>query len=213
MLLSIVAAAVGGVIFDSHRILGPLLVVIGIVGALYMYLSSEASQGKNEEFFDTTAQMLSVAGLGNPYTKQISVRLSKGGGYKDILSDLDKAMEIDPNDMDALALYVPVSALELSFERHIADERWKPDEKRLSALLARADTGILGGKHLSQLYAGKGMLLDIAGDHSQARTLFRESGRGRSDPYWRPAMTISSLRVVAAIVATTTQIGRKVVII
>jgi hypothetical protein len=142
VLLSIVAAAVGGVIIDPHRILGLLLVVLGIAGAMYMYLSSEASQGKNEEFFETTATMLSLAGLGNPYTEQIRIRLSKGGRYKDIVSDLDKALEIDPNDMDALALYVTVSALELSLERHLAGERWKPDGKRLSRLLARADTDI-----------------------------------------------------------------------
>ncbi len=191
VLLSIVAAAVGGAILDSHRTFGPLLVVIGILGAMYMYLASEDSQGKNEEFFETTAQLLSMAGLGNPYTQQVRIRLSKGGRYKDVLSDLDKALEIDPNDVDALALYVPISALELSFERHIAGETWKLDGKRLSGLLARADKGILCGKHLSQLYAGKGMLLDIAGNHSEARTLFRESGHGQSNPYWRLAMSTS----------------------
>jgi len=191
VLISILAAAVGGVIIDSHRIFGFLLVAVGIVGAMYMYLSSEVSQGENEEFFEIAAQMLSVAGLGNPYTKQIKIWLSKGGTYKDILSDLDKALEIDPSDMDALALYVPISALDLSLERHLAGERWKRDEKRLRALLARADVGILSGRNLSQFYAGKGVLLDIAGEHSQAQALFRESGRGSSVPYWRLALSTS----------------------
>lgn len=191
VLLSIVAAAVGGVIIERHRRLGALLLLLGILGAMYIYLSSEASQGKNEEFFETTATMLSLAGLGNPYTKQIRSRLSKGGRYKDIVSDLEKALEIDPDDMDALALYVPVCALELCPERHIAGEGWKPDEKRLSTLLSRSDKGILSGKHLPEMYAGKGMLLDIKGHHSQARAVFRESGRGRLDPYWRLAVSTS----------------------
>jgi tetratricopeptide (TPR) repeat protein len=191
VLLSILAAAAGGIIIDSHRIVGTLLIAIGIVGAMYMYLSSEASQGKNEEFFETTAQMLSVAGLGNPYTKQIYLRLAKGGGYKNILADLEMALAVDPSDTDALTLYMQVSAIELSFERHLAGKQWKPDKHRLKTLLEHADRGILSGKHLTELRSAKGILLDIAGEHAQARTQFKESGRNTSDAYWRLAISTS----------------------
>ena len=84
--LSIVAAAVGGVTIEAHPGLGTLLVVVGVGGAMYMYLSSQTTQVKNEAFFDMTATMLSSGGLGNPYTAQIMVRLQRVGAIRMLLS-------------------------------------------------------------------------------------------------------------------------------
>jgi hypothetical protein len=118
VIASVLLGAAGGLIFADHPYWGSVLLLAGVVGAVYTYLSSERTQAENEDFFDATAKLMFGSGAGNPYTERITQRTTRPGHYQDIFADLDKALSIDPNDADALSLYCISAALHLCF-RHL----------------------------------------------------------------------------------------------
>jgi len=182
---SIVAAVVGGLIFADHPIVGLILVVFGVAGAIFMYLASEKSQDHNDEVFDTTARLMFGAGAGNLYTKLILKRVSKVGKHDNVIEDLEKALDLDPNDAEALALYAMVAVLHLSFRHLISGGKAPSIREECQKLDVMIERGIATGLCLEQFYSAKGMMLDIVGAHSTARVYFRQAGQLRSDPYWR----------------------------
>jgi tetratricopeptide (TPR) repeat protein len=187
IVISVLAAAAGGVIFDDHKTLGLTLIFIGVIGSVYLFLDSEANQAKSDRFADTTARILALSGAGNPYTQMIEEDLAKPGKYRNILEALDKALEIDPNDVNALAQYVTISALHLSFANQVAPG----SVTELNALFAktaeRIDRGLKIGHERFQFCAAKGILLDEIGKHAEARQWFDEVGKVQSFPFpfWR----------------------------
>jgi ABC-type Mn2+/Zn2+ transport system permease subunit len=125
VIASVVLGAAGGLIFADHPYWGSVLIVAGVAGAVYMYLSSERTQAENEDFFDATAKLMFGSGAGNPYTERIKQRTTKPGHSQNIFADLDKALSIDPNDADALSLYCISAVLHLCF-RHLVSSSNDP---------------------------------------------------------------------------------------
>jgi hypothetical protein len=50
VIASVALGAAGGLIFADHPYWGSVLIVAGVAGAVYMYLSSERTQAENEDF-------------------------------------------------------------------------------------------------------------------------------------------------------------------
>lgn len=185
VLLGLILSAVGGVIVGNHPVLGGLLIVLGIFVAAYSYLSSERQQSENEKYFDALARILFGTGIGNPYTQMVKEEFERGGTYKDVLPRLNKALEIDPYDSDALAWYVRFASLHISFSHRLGRQNTQPYRDELRKVISCIEQGIQTGKNLTVFYSAKGILLDEAGKHSQARSWYIRAGGLRSDPYWR----------------------------
>lgn len=180
---SVLAGAIGGLMFDSHRYVAVLLIAAGIVGTLFAYLSSEGKQDEEDAFAEATARLLVGLGAGNPSTILVKNLLLKGAPRHEVLSRLEKALGIDPNDADALLIYVTVSALDLSLERSIAPGNELTNLKRHQRAMELVGRGISCGKHLSSFFALKGMLLDEIRRHDDARQCYLRSRNLRSDPF------------------------------
>jgi len=116
IVLSILAAAIGGLIFDAHRSLALPLIVAGLAGSIYLFFWSEVSQRRTDRFSDATAKLLSISGAGNPYVQMMDEAVSRTGKHDHALEVLDKAIFQNPNDIDSLAKYVTISALHISLE-------------------------------------------------------------------------------------------------
>jgi|GEM_PF-7051756 len=187
IVLSFFAAAIGGVIFDDHKRLGIILIIIGLAGSIYLWFSSERSQRKTDHFSDTTAKLLSLAGVGNPYTQMIEDDLAKGGTHNHVLDALDKALEIDANDVKALAQYVIISALHISLDNHVSPGSISPHARQFLKTSERIERGLKTSEHRYEFLVAKGILLDEIGKHSEARHWFREVGEIQPFPFpfWR----------------------------
>src|SRR6185437_11038714 len=90
VILSFLSGAVGGLIYETHQTLSIILITAGLIGAIYVYISSDTKQSKSDEFQDMTAKLLFGVGIENPYTKLVEDKLAKGGTHKDVLMQLDK---------------------------------------------------------------------------------------------------------------------------
>jgi tetratricopeptide (TPR) repeat protein len=101
------------------------------------------------------------------------------------LTQLDKALEIAPNDADALAPYAMIAALDLSLRHSIAPNDPLAASTSYRKTMAITERGISTGKHLSEFYSAKGVLLDVVSRHHEARSWYGEAAKQRSDPYWR----------------------------
>jgi tetratricopeptide (TPR) repeat protein len=165
--------------------LGGALIVAGLVGTIYVFLDSDEKQRKTDEFAETTALLLTGVGLENPYTKIIQKELLKGGTHNYFLSKLDRVLAVTPNDVDALYLYSIISALGLSLQQRLEPDVSLAGSAPYRHTVSIVDRGIRMGKSLSGFYSAKGILLDIAKNHRQAREWYGKSGNLRTDPYWR----------------------------
>lgn len=191
VIASVVLGAAGGLIFADHPYWGSVLIVAGVAGAVYMYLSSERTQAENENFFDATSKLMFGSGAGNPYTERIKQRITKSGDYPNVFDDLDKALSIDPNDADALSYYCISAALHLSFRGLASSSNDPAVSKECDRLDHLIERGITTGKRPSDFYSAKGMVLDARGMHKEAREYYARAGELRGDPYWRLMMSTS----------------------
>ena len=191
VIVCVVASAIGGVIYDSHRRMAIALIVAGIGGAAYAYISSDKKQTQTDLLENITARLLFGAGFENPYSKLAESMLAKGGTHKEILAYLEQAFTVVPNDAYALAYYSIIAALYLCSRGIVGHRDARPDSPWFRKTASVIERGIATGKRLSDFYASRGMLLDVAGQHHEARRWFDKAGRLRSDPYWRLLKCVS----------------------
>jgi tetratricopeptide (TPR) repeat protein len=113
--------------------------------------------------------------------------LAKGGTHNHVLDSLDKALEIDPNDVKALAQYVIISALHLSFSNRVAPGSVSAHASEYLKTSERIERGLKKGEQLYKFFVARGILLDEIGKHSEARHWFREVGKIQPFifPFWR----------------------------
>lgn len=183
VVFSIIAAVCGGVLIDKIPTLGWPLSVFGAIGAIYMYWSSEKSKKDSDDLFEATSQLLINSGNGNPYTQLVMNKLSTPGGYAEAAYDLEKALEADPNDPDALALYAQIGAIHYSLRVLVAAPIKSgkfPDPKKIEGVIER---GLKTGSRLAEFYCARGIMLDVVGRGAEARHYFFEGEQ--LQPGWR----------------------------
>jgi hypothetical protein len=156
VIVSMFAAAIGGLLFDKHPIIGSFLIAAGLVGSIYVYWSSECSQDCNEELMRPTAQLMFDSGAGSVYTKLIREKMQKPGGHKNAKRDLEKALNALPDDPDALFLYAISEALRYSF-RALHFRQDDAYRRRIQSVIER---GLRTGRYVPEFYAAQGILLD-----------------------------------------------------
>ncbi len=185
IIASIVSGVAGRLLFSTNKVIGTALIVAGLVGAIWTYFSSQKRRVYDDELFDEIAKLLATNGVGNPYTKIIERRLSKVGTHKNVFAPLDKALEINPNDSDALALYVLIAASHISLQRLIVPENDPAYKKATDKLKRMIEHGIKLGKRLAEFYQAKGVLSDVMGKHKEARSCFLKAAQLQPGPFWR----------------------------
>ena len=187
IVLSFIAAAAGGIIFNSNKGVGTTFIVIGVMGSLYLFFDSELKQTNSDRLADTTARILALSGAGNPYTKMIEEDLARTRAPRNILEALDKALEINPNDVNALARYVTISALHLSFDSNVAPGSVSEVNARYLKTTNRIEQGLSIGQRRYEFCVAKGILLDEIGRHIEARQWFDEVSKAQpfDFPFWR----------------------------
>jgi tetratricopeptide (TPR) repeat protein len=182
--LSFVAGAVGGVIIGSHPVSGVVLLIGGLIGTVYSFWSSETRQDESDLMQGTMAELFIASGAGNSYTKLVYRKLSRGG-VQYVISDLERALELDPRDADALALYVKIGVLQL-WLRTVSDIRSRPpaysDPDRLRQMIQR---GFDTGERPADFFCAMGGLLDASKRCAEARECFRRGSELDPNPYWR----------------------------
>ena len=123
------------------------------------------------------------SGAGNPYTQLVMNKLSTPGGYAEAANDLEKALEANPNDPDALALYAQIGAIHYSL-RVVVGAPIKPgrfpDPTKIEQAIER---GLKTGSRLAELYCARGIMLDLAGRGAEARDYFYQGEQ--LQPGWR----------------------------
>lgn len=73
--ISAVLGGIGALIFNWYHLFGGLLIVLGVVGALYSLRKSEATAKEYEDFIESQAFLIAKGGLGNTFTQSVKKEL------------------------------------------------------------------------------------------------------------------------------------------
>jgi tetratricopeptide (TPR) repeat protein len=185
--------ALGGIIAGVPLPINIVFIIIGIFGSLYSLSRSNAKEKEIDDILEVQATLLSNAGLGNIYVKAFEAELRKTGSCKKASKILTKALEINPNDKDAMLYLSTVNALNLSFQQWVGDKKSARYEQIFSntKMLAEKGIGLFPKEH--RFHDVLGIILDIEGKHDEARKEFLRSSKFRTDPYWRKLLSTSWL--------------------
>jgi len=169
------------------------LVILGTGGSLYSLCKSNTRDQDADYLLEAQAKLFANAGLGNIYTKAFEEKLRKTGSCENASEILTKALEIDPNDKDAMIMLSSIYALDISFRQWADGKRDDTFRKTLSNVKNLAKRGIKLFPNEFSFYESLGMLLDAEGRHQDAQKEFYKSGKLRDDPFWRLPLSTSLL--------------------
>ena len=190
--LCLILGGLGSLLFGFYPIFASLLIIIGILGSLFSYLSSESRNQQLDSIIEIQATLLARHGLGNTYTEIFKKELFKTGSVKKGRDLLIKALEVNPNDIDALELLAMSLALNLSFFQWIGKNK---DSVKLQRDLSYAKSLAHKGLSIDPKRYGfldiLGILYDFDGNHAEARKQFIKSSKLRDDPYGHLFMATS----------------------
>ena len=183
-----ILGGVGSIISGLSPMLGGILTIFGVMASLYSYYSTEFQNQDLKSLIETQALLFAQEGFGNVYSQEFLKKLMKTGTVKGGFSLLEKALDINPNDKDALMFFSSSLALQLSYHTWLGEDVKSPSDEFkkqfiIAKTLAQRGLKLYPKEHL--FLDTLGILLDTKGDHEKARDVFRRSGRQRPDPYWR----------------------------
>lgn len=165
---------------------------MGILGSLFSLLTSESRNQELDYIVEAQATLLAQHGIGNVYTQAFKNELFKTGSVKRGLRLLEKALYVDPSDMDALSLISSSISLYLSLQQWVgvtADSSNFKNTFSHAQNLAKRGVKLYPQNHT--FWDTLGILSDLEGKHKKARQCFIRSGKLRNDPYWRLLLATS----------------------
>jgi tetratricopeptide (TPR) repeat protein len=190
--LIFILGGLGSIIFGIYPVIGSVLVMLAAIGSAFSYLSAESQNEERDFLIEAQATLFAQHGLGNIYTQAFKKELARTGSVNKGTRLLEKALDVNPNDVDALAY------LAFSLSLHLSHLKWvgrKIDSPELSKKFVFAETLAQRGLRLDPknhvFFDVLGILLDTQGKHEKARLQFGKSSRLRNDPYWRLLMATS----------------------
>lgn len=190
--LCIILGGLGSFPFGFNPIFAGLLIIIGVLGSLFSYLSAENRNQQLDSIIEIQATLLARHGLGNPYMEIFKKELFNTGSVKKGESLLKKALEVDPNDIDALGVLAMSLAVTLSFFWWIGKNKDSVQLQRdLSYVKGLAHKGLSIDPKRYEFLDILGILYDVDGNHTEARKQFIKSSKLRKDPYWHLLMATS----------------------
>ncbi|MCB7130419.1 MAG: hypothetical protein J3T61_12880, partial [Candidatus Brocadiales bacterium] len=189
VIILLILGGVGGLISEAYPIIGVCLISVGILIAVWQYVASAAKRREQDAFNETLSILFARSGFGNIYKQAIFLDLERKGSTEFLSKSLEKALQVDPDDKEALELHAATLAISLS---QAARERYfGVSQQAIQHATSVAERG-------QDLYPSShyfsdalGILCDVKMDHDVARQWFLKSGRLRNDPYWRLQMATS----------------------
>ncbi|HLX73039.1 MAG TPA: tetratricopeptide repeat protein [Verrucomicrobiae bacterium] len=191
VVLAIVLGGVGGIISGEWPKTGIVMVIIGMIGALWDHFSSDQREKEVNDFFDAQALLLANKGIGNVYTESGKLELRKRGRTASAVKQFQKALQVDPNDKEALFSLGTAFALECAMKQWVGEHRRPDFQDKLSKAKSYAERGMRLAPDDHRFHDLLGIIHDVEGNHDRARNEFRRSGRLRSDPFWHLLMATS----------------------
>lgn len=184
--VGIVLGGVGALIFNWYPVFGGLLIVVGVFAALYSWWVSEAKSKEHENFMEAQTALLARGGLGNALTESVNNELRKGGWAKNVAARLRRALELTPDDVETLELLSVTLALVLSFRSWVLQTSLGPKFREAVAEAKKyAERGHALAPRSHALLNSVGILYDLESEHEQARDFFRRAGELGTGAYWR----------------------------
>jgi tetratricopeptide (TPR) repeat protein len=184
--LLLILGGFGSIIFGYFPIISSVLIILGVLGSLISFLASESRNQEMDYFNEIQAILLAEKGVGNIYSRMLKKDLLEKGKIKDPSKLLTKALNIDPDDEDALSFYSIFLALFLSKWQWLGVKmNSNLFKKHFNLAKEIAQRGIKLYPQNNFLLLSSGILFDIEGNHQKARKYFFKSGKLRTDPYWR----------------------------
>lgn len=193
VLLGILSTGIAGLFFNVFPVLSSTLLIFGIAVGIIVNVRTEAQLSNNEQHDKIVAKMMSMQGLGNPYTKEYFYNMYNIPKAKNP-EQIKKAFEIDPNDADTVSLYCTHKALELSFCEWQGKNNEARFKKELSSLKRLINKKMALFPENPFLSSALGIVLDINEEHYLAREAFKKAGVLGGDPFWRISVCTSFLK-------------------
>ena len=183
----IILGAYGGVILATHPIIGSILIVGGVVGAIWSIISVELQNRNLQNDMDVYTDLLIKGGIGNIHLERFRNDLRNDGRSSRALEHLTTAYEADPINGEAAAALAAVLTIEISFQNSVEQKIIPENLQRAKEVTARALTL---APELPSPYSASGIICDLEGKHKEAREWFRKA-RDKGDPLWQIELCIS----------------------
>lgn len=189
----LILGGLAGLVSNAPLVITIPLVTIGILGSLYSLARSNANEREADYILEAQAKLFANAGIGNIYTERFNTELYKTGSCKNASEILTKALEINPNDKDAMSKLSTIYALNLSFHKWVGDKKDSRFKETFSFAKKLAERGTKLFPNESVFHEDLGILLDVEEKHQEARKEFFHAGKLRADPFWRLFLSTSWL--------------------
>lgn len=183
--ISIILGSVGSIIFGITPMIGSILIITGVLGGIWTFLTSEAKSKQGDYLLDAQAVLLARHGVGNTYAEAVKLELKKTGSSKNAKELLLKALDIEPNNLDALTSLCSILALNVSFSRWTKSSSKEDNIQNIFELAKKlTERGLALAPKSHIFHDARGILYDFEGKHNKARKEFSVSSSLRTDPYW-----------------------------
>jgi len=191
--ICIILGGAGGIIFGLYPIIGTTLIIFGVVGSLLSVSSSVSRNHEIDFLFEAQAKLLAQSGIGNLYTEAVRTEFIKTGNSRNSIKLLVKALEVEPNNIDALVLLSSFCVFQLSLQQWLGNISRRDLILNIQSIRKLAEKGLKVDSDNHSFLDILGILLDIEGYHEEARKYFIKSGKLRNDPYWHLLLVMSYL--------------------
>jgi len=183
--IAIILGGLGSIIFGLTPVIGSILIIIGVIGGIWSFLATETKNKQSDYLFDAQATLLARHGVGNTYAEAVKLELKKTGSSKNATHLLMKALDIEPNNLDALTLLCSILALNLSFSKLTKFSSKEGSIKNILKLAKKlTERGLSLDPKSHVFHDARGIIYDFEGKHNKARKEFTISSLLRTDPYW-----------------------------
>jgi tetratricopeptide (TPR) repeat protein len=189
--VGLITAGVCGFFSPFSKTLSFVSTLIGTFISLYSLYNSSEKDRSDGYFKQAIVKQFFDAGMGNTYSGAMKEELYSKGTIKNTLHMKDKALSINPNDQDAMAILSCIYTLKLCFQYQQGMSRSSAFKKRFPFVKQLVNRGLTIYPDDYYFHDANGMLLDIKEKHEEARKEFAISGSLRKDPYWHIHMATS----------------------
>jgi tetratricopeptide (TPR) repeat protein len=187
----VLLGGVGSIISGFYTILGGILTLIGVIVSIYSLVSSELTIKGMRNLLETQAMMMARSGVGNIYLELINREIERKGFCDTTIDFLFKALELDPNNIDAIEKLSLGLTVQISFQTWVDGRKNIIGHDVIRQIRELAKRGWKIDPNRPSFYMVLGVLRDLEGKHLKARYWFKKSAKFRNDPYWRLAMSTS----------------------
>lgn len=189
--LLLLCSGLGSLLAGVLPALGAVLTVLGVVGSIWSYVSSERRTADMQRVLEMQIALSVRAGIGNAYTQSAKAQIARTGSCSGAVRMLLSALRLDSDDIEALEMLAGILPLQLSTEQWAKAPVALRRSGEVQFVRELAKRGKKRDPNNHVFYDALGILCDIEGLHEQARGWFKNSGKLREDPYWHVLMSNS----------------------